>query len=182
MSFKSNSKSDIYISENQINLLNKDIEVIINLLVNIDNKILNSNIKDNDKLTNELFIIRKKIFNVNFKLHKLELLDNQNQNLNIIKNKIKYMNDNFKLINDFNKQILQKNKKKAIDTLTIVNTIFLPLSLITGYFGMNFKSMGAPSNKSGIFTIKNSQLFVFLLFISLTFLVIVLFYHNILPQ
>jgi len=182
MSFKSNSKSDIYISENQINLLNKDIEVIINLLVNIDNKILNSNIKDNDKLTNELFIIRKKIFNVNFKLHKLELLDNQNQNLNILKNKIKYMNDNFKLINDFNKQILQKNKKKAIDTLTIVNTIFLPLSLITGYFGMNFKSMGAPSNKSGIFTIKNSQLFVFLLFISLTFLVIVLFYHNILPQ
>ena len=162
--------------------LNKDIEVIINLLVNIDNKILNSNIKDNDKLTNELFIIRKKIFNVNFKLHKLELLDNQNQNLNILKNKIKYMNDNFKLINDFNKQILQKNKKKAIDTLTIVNTIFLPLSLITGYFGMNFKSMGAPSNKSGIFTIKNSQLFVFLLFISLTFLVIVLFYHNILPQ
>ena len=182
MSFKSNSKSDIYISENQINLLNKDIEVIINLLVNIDNKILNSNIKDNDKLTNELFIIRKKIFKINFKLHKLELLDNQNQNLKIIKNKIKYMNDNFKLINDFNKQILQKNKKKAIDTLTIVNTIFLPLSLITGYFGMNFKSMGAPSNKSGIITTKNSQLIVFLLFISLTFLVIVLFYHNILPQ
>ena len=54
----------------------------------------------------------------------------------------------------------KENKKKAIDTLTIVNTIFLPLALITGYFGMNFKSMGAPSNKTGIFTLKYGQGFV----------------------
>jgi Mg2+ and Co2+ transporter CorA len=182
MSYKSNTKSNIHISDKEINLLTHDVEVIINLLVNIDNKILNASIKDNSKLTNELFIIRKKIFNVNFRLHKLELLDNQNNNLKNLKNKIKFMIDNFRLINDFNRQILQKNKKKAIDTLTIVNTIFLPLSLITGYFGMNFKSMGVPSNKTGIFTIKNSQAFVFLLFISLTFLIIVLFYHNVLPQ
>ena len=182
MSFKSNTKSNIHISDKEINLLTNDVEDIINLLVNLDNKILSSSIRDNSKLTNELFIIRKKIFNVNFRLHKLELLDNQNNNLKNLKNKISFMIDNFRLINDFNRQILQKNKKKAIDTLTIVNTIFLPLSLITGYFGMNFKSMGAPSTKTGIFTIKNSQVFVFLLFISLTFLVIVLFYHNILPQ
>ena len=114
MSYKSNTKSNIHISDKEINLLTHDVEVIINLLVNIDNKILNASIKDNSKLTNELFIIRKKIFNVNFRLHKLELLDNQNNNLKNLKNKIKFMIDNFRLINDFNRQILQKNKKKLL--------------------------------------------------------------------
>ena len=180
MSYKSNTKSNIHISDKEINLLTHDVEVIINLLVNIDNKILNASIKDNSKLTNELFIIRKKIFNVNFRLHKLELLDNQNNNLKNLKNKIKFMIDNFRLINDFNRQILQKNKKKAIDTLTIVNTIFLPLSLITGYFGMNFKSMGTPTHGKGILTINNSHNFVFILFFTSISIIVFLFYSKIL--
>ena len=41
--------------------------------------------------------------------------------------------------------------------LTLVATIFLPLSFITGFFGMNFKSMGVPSLKNGIFTIKDAS-------------------------
>ena len=56
MSYKSNTKSNIHISDKEINLLTHDVEVIINLLVNIDNKILNASIKDNSKLTNELFM------------------------------------------------------------------------------------------------------------------------------
>ena len=183
MSIKQNSKSFVKINEDDLNDINNEVKSIINLLVHLDEKILHSNLKDNNKLTEHIFNIRKRIFNINFKIHELELISNGNNvNFDHLKKKIKFMIENFKLINDFNKQILQKNKKRAIDTLTVVNTIFLPLSLITGYFGMNFKSMGAPSNKTGIFTLKDGQYFVFLLFISLTLFILVLFYHNLLPQ
>ena len=45
--------------------------------------------------------------------------------------------------------------------LTIIATIFLPLSFIVGFFGMNFRSMGVPSLKKGIFTINQAQRYVF---------------------
>jgi len=39
----------------------------------------------------------------------------------------------------------------------MIGTIFIPLSFIVGFFGMNFESMGVPSIKKGIFTIKYAQ-------------------------
>ena len=42
--------------------------------------------------------------------------------------------------------------------LTLIATIFLPLSFIVGFFGMNFKSMGAPSLSKGIFNIKHATI------------------------
>lgn len=45
--------------------------------------------------------------------------------------------------------------------LTIISTIFLPLGVIVGYFGMNFKSMGVPSLKKGIFNTEHAQHYVF---------------------
>lgn len=42
--------------------------------------------------------------------------------------------------------------------LTLIATVFLPLSFITGFFGMNFKSMGAPSlNNGGILNLKDGH-------------------------
>ena len=44
----------------------------------------------------------------------------------------------------------------------IVNIIYLPLAVITGYFGMNFSSMGVHSKKdSGVYNENRGQLFVF---------------------
>ena len=124
---------------------------------------------------------------VNFPINIKLIISDNKKAFGIIhakKNSIPYTILNTKLRNYENNifQILQRNKKKAIDTLTIVNTIFLPLALITGYFGMNFKSMGAPSNKTGIFTLKYGQGFVLSLFVSLTLFVLFMFYHDILPQ
>ena len=42
--------------------------------------------------------------------------------------------------------------------LTLISTIFLPLGVIVGFFGMNFKSMGAPSlRNTGIFNVKHAE-------------------------
>ena len=60
---------------------------------------------------------------------------------------------------------------KSIDTLSKISFIFLPLSFIVGYFGMNFTTMGMVGHnvdKKGILMWKHGHLFIkFLLFISL---------------
>ena len=81
---------------------------------------------------------------------------------------IKYIKHQIDYLNSFQNHLL-----------TLVATIFLPLSFITGFFGMNFKSMGAPSLKSGIFNINHGDkiiwIFSILLFIFLTILYFNLF-------
>lgn len=58
---------------------------------------------------------------------------------------ISYLKNIISNLNDFQNHLL-----------TLVATIFLPLSFITGFFGMNFKSMGVPSRNDGILTIDNA--------------------------
>ena len=51
---------------------------------------------------------------------------------------------------------------KKLNFMTLLNLIFLPLGIIVGYFGMNFKSM---NHSNGIFSVKYGNTFVILLFI-----------------
>lgn len=53
--------------------------------------------------------------------------------------------------------LLVRRRDLLSSVLTMVTTIFLPLGVLVGYFGMNFRSMGVPSLKKGIFTINNAQ-------------------------
>lgn len=46
--------------------------------------------------------------------------------------------------------------------LTLISIIFLPLSFIVGFFGMNFKSMGVPSLKKGIFNYHHADKAIFI--------------------
>ena len=66
------------------------------------------------------------------------------------------------------------NKEKiTIDKFaSIVQIIFLPIMALTGYFGMNFKSMGIPSLDTGIYNVKHGQHFI--LYLSLVMIVIYL--------
>ena len=73
------------------------------------------------------------------------------------------------------KHLLDQHKKFQVDILTIIATIFLPLGVIVGFFGMNFKSMGAPSLKKGIFNIPHAQHYVFGLGLIASILVIVIY-------
>ena len=60
--------------------------------------------------------------------------------------------------------------------LSLVATIFLPLSFIVGFFGMNFKAMGAPSLPKGIFTDKYMHLHLTLISIASVIFVIWFYY------
>ena len=70
-----------------------------------------------------------------------------------------------KLLDNYNAMIIQFKQKNSLDIIALLSLIFLPLTLITGYFGMNFEGMGAPSKFKGIFTIQKPNKFVFILFI-----------------
>lgn len=118
----------------------------------------------------------------NDSIKKLNLLE---ENISKIKNNIgteeykKYVHDIFTLEKNFldvkdekywkelqrlRKYILHVRENQHYlknSILTIISTIFLPLGVIVGYFGMNFKSMGAPSLKKGIFNTEHAQHYVF---------------------
>lgn len=98
----------------------------------------------------------------------------------IIKNKnkvddiLKELHNDIKTINLYEKRDILLSQKQTLDVLTLISLIFLPLTFITGYFGMNFASMGNPAEKHGILSIKYGQVLVFILFIFTVFLTILL--------
>lgn len=71
---------------------------------------------------------------------------------------------NIEIIDDYLESIAQQRQQKSLDILTYINLIFLPLTLITGYFGMNFRAMGNPALSKGILAHSNAHSFVFALF------------------
>ena len=61
-------------------------------------------------------------------------------------------------IKDYLMHKYDENESFKSHLLTMIATIFLPLGVIVGFFGMNFKSMGAPSLKNtGIFNVKHAE-------------------------
>ena len=81
------------------------------------------------------------------------------------------------LLDNYNAMIIQYKQTKLLNIITLIHLVFLPLTLITGYFGMNFLKMGTgPKSKYGIFTIKHPNHFVFGLCIISIILMIFLFY------
>jgi Mg2+ and Co2+ transporter CorA len=73
---------------------------------------------------------------------------------------------NIKIIDDYLSDLVQHAQQKSLNNLTYINLIFLPLTLITGYFGMNFKAMGNPVHGRGILSHSHGQTVVFILFIA----------------
>lgn len=76
-------------------------------------------------------------------------------------------------IEKYNTAKQQDQQQKTLDTLTIISTIFLPLTLIVGYYGMNFKTIKAYSTKK-------PHKFIFTLFAFAIMVVMILFKAGIL--
>jgi len=161
--------------------IEKNMLVLEKQVSDLDNKISFEK-PDHEYISNARFAINKLKLFLELKILELELHQEEHKKkLQNIMQRLHIVDKNLEIIKDFNTAIHNKRQTKAIDSLTIVNTIFLPLSLIVGYFGMNFGSMGCPTTKSGILTMKYGQIFVIGLLFSITIIVYFLFKFEIVP-
>jgi Mg2+ and Co2+ transporter CorA len=128
--------------------------------------IINVNILDTNLLNNDYSL--HQLYSFKDKVYKYKMENNVNESKKTLINNIdKHL--------DFKINKIQHEKTKI---LTIISTIFLPLGFIVGFFGMNFKSMGVPSLKNGIFTIHHSEKFVFILSL-ICIIIVLIFFHYI---
>lgn len=135
---------------------------------------------NHDLITDRIFYINKLRLFLEIKIYETEFEKN-NPKMGKFSKRLELLNKNITIIQNYNTQLHNRNQSKALDTLTVVNTIFLPLTLIVGYFGMNFRSMGCPTTKTGILTLKYGQTFVFILIILITCFTIFSFKNNLIP-
>ncbi len=74
----------------------------------------------------------------------------------VVANRVDRLYDNTKMLREYTAQLRELHKSqidimqnKTMRALTLVTTIFMPLTLITGWYGMNFKFMPELSSKYG---------------------------------
>ena len=74
----------------------------------------------------------------------------------VVANRVDRLYDNTKMLREYTAQLRELHKSqidimqnKTMRVLTLVTTIFMPLTLITGWFGMNFKFMPELASKYG---------------------------------
>ena len=170
---------DNEIKENNLNDLNNLVNKLEKEVAKLDKLIDYENFK-NEEITKKIYLLNKLRLFLEIKIYESEF-ENNNPKMKKIIDKLELLNKNIEIIKEYNNLLYNKNRTKALDTLTVVNTIFLPLSLIVGYFGMNFKSMGCPAEKTGILTIKYGQTLVFILMIIVTVFIIYSFKINLIP-
>ena len=132
-------------------------EIDLKLIV-IDKQIINETY---DTLNNVKFYNIKKDF-LSIKTNLLTYDINNNHIPQELHNKIESISNNIKLIEDYINLDNSEKINKSINYLTLINTILFPVSIITGYFGMNFENFGYES-------IKHPHILIF----SLTFLSVV---------
>lgn len=130
------------------------------LIVKINNK-KNWNIKDSKAMLDILYEIEKNEY-----INKKKLSQDEINKIDFYKSYIQHQIDFIKHLQNH--------------ILSLIATVFIPLSFITGFFGMNFKSMGVPSlNNKGVLNLKDGHHKVTILSIILVILGIYVF-NNIL--
>ena len=101
-----------------------------------------------------------------YEYKRIEIKNNSGkENIENINFYIEYLNHHLNVLNNNRNQLL-----------TIITTIFLPLGFIVGFFGMNFKSMGTPTEGKGILNLKNGEIIVLIFSILLILLGVLFFY------
>ncbi len=56
-------------------------------------------------------------------------------------------------LREMHRSKIETNQNQIMQLLTIVTTIFMPLTLITGWYGMNFKIMPELQTDNGYFVV-----------------------------
>lgn len=144
--------------EKNINMKNITQDQAINEITKLEHIIMNTNINSIDVYEYTRYIIHlEKYF--------FEDTDKNKKYISRLDRLYKYL-----------QQLQVEHNHFKNNILTIITTIFLPLGVIVGYFGMNFKSMGVPSLKTGIFNTDKAQHYVFWLGLIAAMVILFLFY------
>ena len=117
-----------------------------------------------------LMNVKRELIAIHGLILKEKLQDNDEINV-----RFKKITTMMKLFDDYSDDLALWRTHHNVNLLTIISIMSVPLTLITGYFGMNFIKMGA-GGKKGIFWIKNPHKFILLLTIIAIILSVVLFY------
>ena len=166
--------------------IDKDLDALLKRIKDLDKYLIDIGAPHKD-INIDVYDIKRKAIRLEFEIDYFDFSSDlkpgssgksgfpiQRRKLNKIKN---YIN----LITDYNDLILQHKQKKSLDVIALLSLIFVPLGLITGYFGMNFEGFGGPavSNKikKGILTIKYPHIFAFSTFIISALIMILLYFH-----
>jgi Mg2+ and Co2+ transporter CorA len=97
--------------------------------------------------------------------------------------KVKYAENEkiYRIAENIDDNLDEENRKLNNLKMTVISalgTIFLPLGFITGFFGMNFNSMGNPTLKKGILAVKHVDKFIISLSIFSIIIISALYYVN----
>ena len=145
------------------------IALLNNQLPKINNYLLNNEKYDHNVINDKLFKFRKILMKTNLMLNNLQIKykdnDEMEKKINFYKTRTNFFNKSLNIIDKYNNALDIKGQSKSLKLLTTINMIALPLAIITGYFGMNFKSMGNPTRNKGILSHKHGQKIVLGLFI-----------------
>tara|TARA_Y100000389_G_C17229222_1_gene397253 strand:- start:70 stop:645 length:576 start_codon:yes stop_codon:yes gene_type:complete len=135
--------------------------------------------KYSNKSIHEIYLLKRDLTIFDIQINDL-MLKNNSKDVNMYKNKVEKLLKLTNTIGSYIDRFIQHKQKDSLDTLTILQFIFFPLTVITGYYGMNFMSMGAPSLKRGIFSIKKGERWVMhLMLISISIGIALLFVFDI---
>lgn len=129
--------------------------------------ILNKNVKHNPKKTLKEIITEidtKKKWDVKSINDILDQLYEWKR-INIEEKSTKNTKDNINFYIEYLNHQLNVLNSNRNQLLTIIATIFLPLGFIVGFLGMNFKSMGTPTEGKGIFNLFYIIRYLFFLYV-----------------
>ena len=165
-------------------LVNEDIQYLQDYekrMTTLEETLLNGD--EDEKIPKLILTIRKELLRLNSYYSQLidmsdTLKENYNRILNqedcslfmLFSDRVERLADDTKILRELALQILEmyqtqidSKQNKVMQFLTVVTTIFTPLTLITGWYGMNFINMPELRNEYGYFIVMGISLFIILI-------------------
>ena len=178
------------INELTIQELNDDIKTLESRVDILNNEFLTEGkgiIENSKRFTNinKLYLeLRLRMNHINNELEKNKNKRYRDDKIEQYEKRLSKIKGSLDLLNEELKRETEEMQSSKLHMLTLIETIFLPLGVITGYFGMNFSSMGGHVGSKhkpapGILGVKYGQGLVWILILGC--IIIVLRYFNLKP-